>query len=156
MGNVLVWLLVIPTVAAIAAATLGQQRAGAVRWVSLGATLVNLILALALAISFAGPRLRAAQGANAPRSDVLVQTFEPEVAVTWDVLSFGRPTAEPDGKPSAIQFFVGCDGLNIWLIVLTAVVVLSGVVVSWTSILEDVHEFYPLPPSLSTGQIAVF
>src|SRR5260370_37571527 len=140
MGNGLVWLLVIPTVAAIAAATLGQQRAGAVRWVSLGATLVNLILALALAISFAGPRLRAAQGANAPRSDVLVQTFEPEVAVTWDVLTFGRPTAEPDGKPSAIQFFVGCDRLNIWLIVLTPAIVFSRGVVSCTALHQRVNE----------------
>jgi NADH-quinone oxidoreductase subunit M len=156
MGNTLVWSLVIPTVSAIAAATLGQQRAGVVRWVALGAAFVNLMLALALAISFAGPRLRAAQGANAPRSGVLVQTFEPEVAVTWDVLSFGRPTAEPDGKPSAIQFYVGCDGLNIWLILLTAVLVLSGVLVSWTSIHERVNEFYAWLLLLETGMLGVF
>src|SRR5437773_11095963 len=156
MGNTPVWLLVIPTVAAIAAATPGQQRAGAVRWVSLGATLVNLILALALAISFAGPRLRAAPGANAPRSAVLVPTFAPEVAVTWDVLSFGRPTAEPDGKSSAIQFYVGCDGLNIWLIVLTAVLMVSAVLVSWTSIHERMNEFYAWLLLLETAMLGVF
>src|SRR4029077_3794248 len=142
MENVLVWLLVIPTAAAIVCALLGPQRAGAVRWASLGATLVNLILAAALAISFAGPRLRAAPVANAPGSDSSPQTFEPPIAIRGDVLSFGRPTPEPESKPSSIQFYVGCDGLNIWLIVLTTLLMLSGVLVSWASIQERVNEFY--------------
>ena len=75
MASALVWLLVIPTVAAIAAAMLGQQRPGAVRWVSLGATTVNLLLALALAISFAGPRLREGPVYYASNPDNLPQTF---------------------------------------------------------------------------------
>jgi NADH-quinone oxidoreductase subunit M len=156
MGNVLVWLLIIPTVAAITAAMLGQQRAGAVRWVSLGATVVNLILALVLAINFAGPRLRAAPVANAPGSDGLPQTFEPQLAVTWDVLSLGLPTAASEPKPPAIQFYVGCDGLNIWLIVLTALLMVSGVLVSWTSIDDRVNEFYAWLLLLETGMLGVF
>src|SRR5260370_13681738 len=95
----LVWMLIIPTAGAIAAAALGRQRAAAVRWVSLGATIINLVLALALAISFAGPRLRTAQGAgrtSAPRSGNLPQTFEPTMPVTWDLLSLGQESPSPN------------------------------------------------------------
>jgi len=155
MGYVLLWLLVIPTTAAIVCAMLGQQRAETVRWVSLGATVVNLILALALAISFAGARLGAPQGATAHGSDGATQTFEPEIGVTWDVLSFSR-TSEAESKPLAIQFYVGCDGLNIWLIVLTALLMVSGVLVSWTSILERVNEFYAWLLLLETAMLGVF
>src|SRR5690348_12246677 len=99
MGSALVWLLVIPTVGAIAAAMLGQQRPGAVRWVSLGATTVNLLLALALVISFAGPRLRAGPVYYASNPGNSSQTFQPPIKVTWDVLSFGSAFGQ-DAKPS--------------------------------------------------------
>jgi NADH-quinone oxidoreductase subunit M len=151
MSNPLVWMLIIPTAGAIVVALLGRQRAAAVRWVSLGATAVNLVLALALAISFAGPRLRTAQRANVPRSDNLPQTFQPSMSVTWDLLSPGRGI-----KPPAIQFYIGCDGLNVWLIVLTAVLMVSGVLVSWTSIQERVNEFYAWLLLLETAMLGVF
>jgi NADH-quinone oxidoreductase subunit M len=156
MGNALVWLLVIPTVAAIAAAVLGQQRPGAVRWVSLGATTVNLLLALALAISFAGPRLRERPVYYASNPDDLLQTFQPPIAVTWDVLSFGSASAGQEARPPSIQFYVGCDGLNIWLIVLTTVLMVSGVLVSWTSIHDRMNEFYAWLLLLETAMLGVF
>jgi NADH-quinone oxidoreductase subunit M len=155
MGDVLVWLLVIPTVAAIAVAILGQERAGVARWVSLGATLVNLILATVLAIGFAGPRLRAASVVNGRGSEAALRTFEPPIAVRWDVLSLGQ-NGVLEAKPSAIQFYVGCDGLNIWLIVLTTVLMVSGVLVSWTSIQDRVNEFYAWLLLLETGMLGVF
>lgn len=156
MGNVLVWMLIFPTAGAIAAAVLGRQRAAGVRWVCLGATIINLVLALALAISFAGPRLRTAQGASATRSDNLPQTFQPAMSVTWDLLPLGLATPGQETKPPAIQFYIGCDGLNVWLIVLTAVLMVSGVLVSWTSIQERVNEFYAWLLLLETGMLGVF
>jgi NADH-quinone oxidoreductase subunit M len=160
MGNVLVWMLVIPTVAAIAAAVLGQHRAGAVRWVSFGATAVNLLLALALAISFAAPRLRPTAVGYGTNPDSL-QTFQPPIARHWDVLSFGAAgyagvPAGQDAKSPAIQFYIGCDGLNVWLIVLTAVLMVSGVLVSWSSIEERVNEFYAWLLLLETGMLGLF
>src|SRR5216684_64255 len=156
MGNPLVWMLIIPTAGAIAVALLGRQRASEVRWVSLGATVINLVLALAVAISFAAPRLNTAQGANAPRSDSSAQTFQPAMSVTWDLLSLGQGSMRPESKAPAIQFYVGCDGLNIWLIVLTAVLMVSGVLVSWTAIQERVNEFYAWLLLLETGMLGVF
>src|SRR5229473_2313459 len=156
MGNPLVWMLIIPTAGAIVAALLGRQRADEVRWLSLGATGINLILALALAISFAAPRLKSAQGADAPRSGNLPQTFQPAMPVTWNLISLGQGSMRPESKAPAIQFYVGCDGLNVWLIVLTAVLMVSGVLVSWTSIHERVNEFYAWLLLLETGMLGVF
>jgi NADH-quinone oxidoreductase subunit M len=156
MGNPLVWMLIIPTAGAIAVALLGRQRANEVRWVSLGATVINLALALAVAISFAAPRLQRAQGANAPRSETSRQTFQPTMSVTWDLLSLGQTSARQESKPPAIQFFIGCDGLNIWLIVLTAVLMVSGVLVSWTAIQDRVNEFYAWLLLLEAGMLGVF
>src|SRR5882672_10317266 len=98
MGNPLVWMLIIPTAGAIAVALLGRQRAAEVRWVSLGATVINLVLAFAVAISFAAPRLQRAQGANARRSDSSAQTFRPKMSVRWTMLSIGRPTSPQESK----------------------------------------------------------
>src|SRR6516225_6907741 len=149
MGNPLVWMLIVPTAGAIAVALLGRERAVEVRWVSLGATVITLILALGVGISFAGSRLRTAQGADAPRSE----TFQPKMSVAWDVLTLGKAG---DSKPPAIQFFIGCDGLNVWLLVLTAVLMVSGVLVSWTAIQERVNEFYAWLLLLETGMLGVF
>jgi NADH-quinone oxidoreductase subunit M len=156
MGNILMWMLIIPTAAAIVAAILGRQRADEVRWVSLGATVINLILALALAISFAAPRLKSAQEADAPRSGNLPQTFQPAMPVTWNLISLGQSSTQQESKAPAIQFYVGCDGLNIWLIVLTAVLMVSSVLVSWTSIHDRVNEFYAWLLLLETGMLGVF
>jgi NADH-quinone oxidoreductase subunit M len=156
MGNVLVWMLIIPTAGAVAAALRGKTRAAGVRWVSLGATIITLGLSVGLAISFAGDRLKSAPEIQASRSDESMGTFRPKMAVTWDLLSLGQASARPASKPPAIQFYVGCDGLNIWLVVLTAVLMVSGVLVSWTAIQERVNEFYFWMLLLETGMMGVF
>src|SRR5262249_38206016 len=68
-------------------------------------------------------------------------------ATTWDLLSLGS---------GSIQFFVGVDGLNLWLVVLTAVLFLPSVLVSWTHITERVNEFYAWLLALQTCVIGVF
>ena len=56
-------------------------------------------------------------------------------------------TARSDRRPrrqrsAAIQFYIGLDGLNIWLVVLTALLMVPSVLVSWNAISERVNEFY--------------
>jgi NADH-quinone oxidoreductase subunit M len=156
MQNVLVWMLIIPTVAAIIVALLGRENAAGIRWVSLGATLITLGLAIGLAISFSSEKLQTTQVTHVPRSEEKTQTFQPKMAVTWDVLSLGQSSSRPASKPPAIQFYIGCDGLNIWLVVLTAVLMVSGVLVSWTAIEERVNEFYAWLLLLETAMLGVF
>src|SRR5207244_1791511 len=59
-------------------------------------------------------------------------------------------------KTAAIQFFVGIDGVNVWLIVLTALLMVSSVLVSWTAIAERQNEFYAWLLALQTGLFGVF
>src|SRR5262249_56410983 len=63
--------------------------------------------------------------------------------------------AHPD-EQTAIRFYVGIDGLNIWLIVLTALLMVSSVLISWTAIQHRVHEYYAWLLALGTAMTGVF
>lgn len=47
---------------------------------------------------------------------------------SWDLFTVGKP--DPAGTP-AVQFFVGLDGLNLWLVLLTSLMTYVAVTVSW-------------------------
>jgi NADH-quinone oxidoreductase subunit M len=106
-------------------------------------------------------RLGPAQQAGAPKSGaVQPPTFQPEIVpgagqdahtTTWDLLSLGSSGA-------SIQFFVGLDGLNVWLVVLTAVLMVSAVLISWNSfqVRERTNEYYAWLLTLETGMLGVF
>jgi NADH-quinone oxidoreductase subunit M len=146
---VVILLLTVPLAAAIFVASLGPNRGPLIRWVSLGASLVELVLALVLAGRYMNLEHTVDLGA--------VPTFAPEFVpgssppaphrTQWDMLQVGS------GK---IQFFIGVDGLNIWLLVLTAVLLLPSVLVSWTYIRERVNEFYAWLLALQTALFGVF
>src|SRR5207302_6786999 len=48
------------------------------------------------------------------------------------------------------------DGLNVWLVLLTAVLMVSSVLVSWTSIQERVNEYYAWLLVLGAAMTGVF
>ncbi len=134
-------LLLVPLCGAVCVAMLGPKRIPAIRWVSLAATLLNLVLALVVASHFIDIRDVALRK--------LLWTFEPEFTTIVDILPFGS---------TAVQFFIGVDGLNIWLIVLTALLMVPAVLVSWNSknTLERTNEFYAWLLALETAMIGVF
>jgi NADH-quinone oxidoreductase subunit M len=164
MPILLVALLTLPLVCAVIVAVLGSRQATAIRWISLGATSVCLLLALILASAFVDIRLRGEDKATA-----LSKTFRPEMVpgapaiikpvekgkapvedyhgTAWDLLRIGNGT---------IQFYIGLDGLNVWLVVLTALLMVPSVLVSWTSIQERVSEYYAWLLALETGMLGVF
>jgi NADH-quinone oxidoreductase subunit M len=55
-----------------------------------------------------------------------------------------------------VQFYVGLDGLNVWLLVLTALLMVSAVLVSWTAITERGNEYYAWLLALGTAMLGVF
>jgi NADH-quinone oxidoreductase subunit M len=131
----LLGLLLLPVLGAVVVAALGTRSDLAVRYVSVGVSVACLLLALLLAAQF----LRLDR-APPPKGSV---SFAPEFVpgstnsqphtTTWDLLPLGR---------GAIQFYIGVDGLNLWLVVLTAVLMLPCVLVSWTHVTERVNEFH--------------
>jgi NADH-quinone oxidoreductase subunit M len=148
MPILLLCLLVVPLASAVVVALLGARSGPAVRWVSLGSTVVSLILAVVIAVAFAAlPRVQATQlGTPLPdRPD-----FRPEMALVFDLV----PLHQVGG--SAVQFFIGVDGLNVWLVVLTAVLMVSSVLVSWNAVTERVNEFYAWLLALQVAMIGVF
>src|SRR5262249_49682737 len=157
----LLWLLAIPAVSAALVALLGARRVDAIRWISLVATVACLVLACILAAGLAAQTSSPAVG-PAKSEAVQIPTFQPEIvpgaspndphATTWDLLPFG-----PKGS-SAVQFFIGLDGLNIWLVLLTAVLMVSAVLISWNSfqVRERTNEYYAWLLLLETAMLGVF
>jgi len=154
---VLLWLLALPAGMAIVVAFLGEERGKQVRIVSLATSLVTLVLALVLAGRFMALVYTGAHP-SPPDGAPVLSTFQPEFVpgsteanphqTRWNLV--------PLSKGGAIQFFLGVDGLNIWLVVLTAVLFLPSVLVSWTHVTERVHEFFAWLLVLQTCVMGVF
>ncbi len=150
----------VPAAAAVVVALLGSGRATAVRYVSLGATLFGLVAAAILALTLV----------SYERSHPGAGTFHPEFvpgapattaaevgkdgkhenrhATTWTLLRFG--------DTGAVQFYFGLDGLNVWLVALTALLMVSAVLASWTAIDDRVNEYYAWLLLLGTAMFGVF
>jgi NADH-quinone oxidoreductase subunit M len=155
-------MLGLPIVGAVGAALLGPRRGDLVRWLSLAIAIVTLGLAAALAGQFIHVQQTSAAEAIASRTGPNVPTFRPQFVpgspsvdpaeqgshvTTWNMVALGA---------GEIQFYVGVDGINVWLIVLTAVLFVPSVLVSWTHISERVHEFYAWLMVLQTAMIGIF
>jgi NADH-quinone oxidoreductase subunit M len=154
MPELLLLLLALPLITAILLAILGPGRAPTVRWISLTSVLASLLLATIISIQFAvarageSPTIDAAKGPLTFHSDWI--KFKTQVNL------LPLHTATNGETNSAIQFFVGVDGLNVWLILLTALLMMTSVLVSWTAITERVHEFYAWMFLLQMGMTGVF
>jgi NADH-quinone oxidoreductase subunit M len=155
MSFLLPLLLALPVIAAIVVAALGPRRGDAVRWISLGTALAGLLMAVLLAISFVESRRGRAPETHVGESKI--PTFDPELRTRFDLLRLpGLQEDETTHEPTAIRFYVGIDGLNIWLIVLTALLMLSSVLISWTAIQDRVNEYYAWLLALGSGMIGLF
>jgi NADH-quinone oxidoreductase subunit M len=163
MRFLLVCLLAIPLAAAVVVAALGPQRRHVVRWVALGAVMVNLVLTAAAVFTAMKP-LRALATEQQTFRPLYVpgdpgarsgdQTIDSHTT-TWDLLVIGAGSP-PNRRPAAIQFFIGLDGLNIWLIALTSFLLVPSVLVSWHAIRERSNEFYAWLLVLEAGLLGVF
>jgi NADH-quinone oxidoreductase subunit M len=136
--NLVLILLLIPIAASILVAALGPGQTVAIRWISLAATLSCALLALILALCLhALP-----PGAAEP-------SFAPYYVTRISLLALG---------PGSVDFFIGLDGLNVWLVVLTAVLMVPAVLVSWHSfqVQERTNEYFAWLLALETGMIGLF
>ena len=73
-------------------------------------------------------------------------------STTWDIV----PLAKGDPEVKSIQFFIGLDGLNIWLVALTSLMLVPVVLISWESISEGASAFYAWLFALQAGVMGVF
>src|SRR5262245_17943862 len=135
--------LALPLAAAVVVAALGSRNRDAVRWVSLAAVVVNLALTGVLTFRASGDlKLKVANSEHVLRAETR-STFEPDLVpgdpqdthrTTWSL--FEIPLPSDDGRTASIQLYLGLDGLNVWLILLTSLLMVTSVLVSWESIKE--------------------
>jgi NADH-quinone oxidoreductase subunit M len=149
MESLVLLLLAIPFGAGVVVALLGPDRTGLARQISLAATLVCLVVAAIVAVNYADFRARESQIPDT--GEAKTPTFAPAFTTVHDLIRLGPASSE-----EAIQFFVGLDGLNVWLVVLTAVLMVPAVLVSWSAIDERTHEYYAWLLVLETGMLGVF
>ena len=156
MGVLLILVLAIPGVAAGLLMVFRKSLGGhAPRWVALVAAVATLLVSLGLAHQFRmlPPRIGGSEGAVAAGSLFPVQPRF-EMSHTW--LAFPATNTASSDAPFQMDFRFGLDGISLVLVVLTTVLTVSCVLVSWESIADREAEFYTALLALETGLIGVF
>jgi NADH-quinone oxidoreductase subunit M len=138
-------LLLIPALAAsLLLLFAGSVHRRVARWIALGGTLAALGVACMLAQRY---YVKAAEvRAEAPA--LSASPIDPPVKVEYRWLAFGSSLQ--------LKFLLGLDGISVSLILLTALLTVSCVLISWHSIRQREAEFYIALLFLETGLLGVF
>jgi len=99
-----------------------------IRWLALGISLIAFVVSLHLP-------------AHLESSQAAADGFKFSVDAPWI---------------GAIHYHMGADGISMWLVLLTTLLVPLGVMISWNSIHGQVKEFFVLLLLLETAMIGVF
>ncbi len=127
MAALLLVTVFLPAAAALLVGCCGQNQA---RWLALAASLATLAGAIALAVGF--------------------QTGDVAFAAT------DYPWLAATGLPLDIRFNIALDGLSLWLFVLTALLLVVAVLISWEAIKDQTSLYYRLLLLLGSGMLGVF
>ncbi len=158
MNYALLFLVLLPVIGAVVVAALGPERKTLIRWISLGISLVVLLLALLLTAGFLHlDRTDLALAAqSAGKGEGAVPSMRPEFvpgalpddpsSTRWDWVEIGSGT---------IQFYLGIDGISIWLVFLTAVLFPATILISW-NVEERINEYFAWLLTLKTAMLGVF
>ncbi len=165
--TVLVLLLVLlPLASAVIVPAFGRIA----RRVALVLALVHLGLTtavVAIAIPHLGER---AKRESSRRGDEYAVQFHPEFVpgdpgakddspdarTTWTLFSLSNKQLAP-GKPGPnVQFYIGIDGLNLWLVALSSLMLIPVILVSWESVKEKPGAFFGWVFLLQAGIIGAF
>ncbi len=151
----------------LAALILRFVDGSAARRVALGFAIGHLVFTLAIV----GSGMMAIQDDPQVHADINLRTkkseriFAPQFvpgdpgtsgkhtySTTWDVLPFSKDNP----NVHAVQFFIGLDGLNIWLVALSSLMMVPVVLVSCDTIKNREGAFYSWLFLLQAGVIGVF
>jgi NADH-quinone oxidoreductase subunit M len=165
--RVLVLLLVLlPLGSAAVVPLLGR----AARRAALILALVHVGLTAAVAL---GAREAAvARAEQSPTGPIRVARFEPNFVpgdpgirgntdaashrTVWTLLRLGGTTPPAAGGGPAVQFFLGIDGLNLWLVALCSVMLVVAILVSWDAVTDRPGPYYGWLFVLQAGAIGAF
>lgn len=141
MTQVLFLMVALPMVGAGLVLLVGRTGIDNVRRMALTNVLLTFGLTLVMVGSY-NPQL--VDSAGNP------QLIQMQTDTSW-LRAPGEISTGPD-----IQFALGVDGISLWLITLTAVLMIPSVLVSWEAIQDRPAAFYALMLMLESGLIGVF
>jgi NADH-quinone oxidoreductase subunit M len=148
---ILVALLVVPLVGAVVTAVFGKRSHTAARGLAFGFVCLNFVLTAALSGQAVDDLI---DRADRPLSAADAVTFHPLYETKIDLLALGpQSSAAPH---SVIRFDIGLDGLNLWLVVLTSLLMIPSVLISWNAIRDRANEFYAWLLILQVAMTGVF
>ena len=152
MPSLLVVMIFLPALAAVALLLLDPQASAVrARWVALIATVATFFVSWGVAAQYlALPAIESHERGPVHPQLVLRQTW-------LDLTVAGPLSASGPGSPAIkMEFFLGLDGISLALVLLTTILTISSVLVSWTAIKDRAAEFYACLLILETGLIGVF
>ncbi|MCC7421397.1 MAG: NADH-quinone oxidoreductase subunit M [Planctomycetaceae bacterium] len=141
-------LIFLPAAAAVLLMLLRSPDGSVARWGALLGSLATLGVSLIIASQFAElPKPEST-------SDTVVQ---PKFEVRHDWLTFKRTL--PNGTLASdvkLEFYFGMDGTSLLMAILTALLTVSAVLISWQTIKDRATEYYACLLILETGLLGAF
>ena len=134
--GILSWLIFIPFLTALAVALTPSLKS--VRWIALAGTGLHLLLTLFTTIQF---WILASPGPGVGQTDLFTKLYLVE-RMDWF-------------RTLGIEYFLGVDGISMSMVVLTSVIIFTGVLASW-KVEHRRKEFFALLLTLVTGVFGVF
>ncbi len=138
--GILTWITFLPVLGMILVLLIPREQKSAIRWTTLVATALQLIIAVVIFMRFD----RGLAGINTAAGMQFVEraTWIDVKSVAW----FGRVH---------IEYFLGIDGLSVVMVLLTALISFIATISSWT-IDRSVKGYFALFLLLDTGMMGVF
>jgi len=138
--GILTWITFLPVVGMVIVLLLPKNSKDAIRWTSLGITILQVILAVVIFSRFD----RSLAGINSVAGMQFVEkgTWIDIPSVAW----FGRVH---------IEYFLGIDGISVVMVILTALISFIATISSW-KIDRSEKGYFALLLLLNTGMMGVF
>lgn len=136
--HLLSWLVFVPLIGALIMLAIPKGQQGYLKFIALGAMLIELVLSVILVGSF-----------DATVTGYGEQSLQFVENLDWIQINIGSLGS------ISIDYFLGVDGLSVTLVLLTAIVMLAGVVSSW-NIKQNTKGYFLLYMVLATSVIGCF
>ena len=138
--GILSWITFLPVLGMVAVLLLPKESRDAIRWTSLGVTVIQVVLACVIYAGFD----RGMAGINTESGMQFIEraSWIDIKSVSW----FGR---------IHIEYFMGIDGLSVLMVILTAIISFVATISSW-KIEKSIKGYFALLLLLNTGMMGVF
>ncbi len=138
--GILSWITFLPVLGMVVVLLLPKESRAAIRWTSLGVTVLQVVLACVIYAGFD----RGMAGINTESGMQFVEraSWIDIKSVSW----FGR---------IHIEYFLGIDGLSVVMVLLTALISFIATISSW-KIDKSIKGYFALLLLLNTGMMGVF